>query len=95
MDTLRTSIEPALTATGTGAATAAAAGDYLQVEGDGTAVLKGGATSKYFVTAGFPNAFIVPAGCVINIVHAAAMTGTLQWHLWWEPLGESATVTAA
>lgn len=74
-------------------ATAAAAGDYLQVEGDGTAVIKGGATSKYFVTAGFPNAFVVPVG-TIDIVHSAAMTGSLQWHLFWEPLDENASVTA-
>ncbi len=75
-------------------ATAAAAGDFLQVEGDGTAVIKGGATSTYFVTAGFPNPFVVRPG-VINIVHAAAMTGTLHWDLFWEPLDENATVTSA
>lgn len=75
-------------------ATGAVAGDYLQVEGDGTAVIKGGATSRYFTTAGFPNPFVVDPG-TIDIVHSAAMTGTLEWHLFYEPLDENATVTAA
>lgn|SRR3990167_813455 len=67
------------------------AGDHVLVEGDGTAVIVAGAT-KWF-TLGGPAAFIVDAGD-IEVIHAAAMTGSLRWDLFWEPLDENASVTA-
>ena len=72
-------------------ATGAAAGDYLIVEGDGTAVVV--AAGVRIFPLGGPVPFLVPTGG-IDIVHAAAMTGTLHWELWWEPLSENASVVA-
>lgn len=71
-------------------ATAAAAGDYLIVEGDGTAVEVTDGLRLFPV--GAPVPFLVPTG-TIDIVHAAAMTGTLHWEFWWEPLSENASVS--
>ena len=73
-------------------ASAAAAGDYLIVEGDGTAVVVAAGVRIFPV--GAPVPFLVPTG-TIDIVHAAAMTGTLHWDFYWEPLSENASVTAA
>ena|SRR3990167_6827769 len=71
-------------------ATGALAGDFLVVEGDGTAVVV--APVRIFPV-GAPVPFLVPTG-TIDIVHAAAMTGTLHWDFWYEPLSENATVTS-
>lgn len=83
--TTGTSDDLATTAEGSGAA----AGDYFIVEGDGTAVVV--AAGVRIFPLGAPVPFLVPTG-TIDIVHAAAMTGTLHWELWWEPLSENATV---
>lgn len=85
--TTGTSITIASTADGTGGV----AGDRFLVEGDTTAVIVS-ATATFAV--GTPVPFIVPIGG-IDIIHAAAMTGTLRWHLFWEPLGPLGVVTPA
>ena len=72
-------------------ATALAAGDHVLVEGDGTAAVVAGVL---IFPLGAPTPWICPAG-TIEVIHAAAMTGTLHWDLYWEPLAENASVTAA
>ena len=69
-------------------ATALAAGDRILVEGDGTAAVMAG---TLIYPLGAPVPFLAPIGC-IEVIHAAAMTGTLHWDLWYEPLGENATI---
>src|SRR3990167_6115488 len=85
--TTGTSDDIATTADATGIVT----GDHILVEGDGTAAIVA-AGVKIFPLGG-PVPFLVPVG-TIDIVHAAAMTGTLHWDLFWEPLSENASVTA-
>ena len=88
-------LNPTTGTTGTVASTAEGnglvAGDHILIEGDGTAAIVAGAT-KWF-TLGGPAAFIADAGA-IEVIHAAAQTGTLRWDLFWEPLDEEARVVA-
>ena len=86
--TTGTSDDIATTADATGLIT----GDHIIIEGDGTAAVVA-AGGKIFPLGG-PTPFLVQVG-TIDIVHPAAMTGTLRWDLWWEPLDENASVTAS
>ena len=85
--TTGTSDDIATTADATGIAT----GNFILVEGDGTAAIV--AAGVRIFPNGAPTPFLAPIGG-IDVVHAAAMTGTLRWDLWWEPLDENARVTA-
>ena len=72
-------------------ATGVVAGDHILVEGDGSAAVVAGVL---IFPLGAPTPWICPIGD-IEVIHAAAMTGTLHWDLFWEPLSENASVTAA
>ena len=71
-------------------ATGVVAGDRILVEGDGSAAV----LAVLIFPLGAPTPWIAPIGA-IEVIHAAAMTGTLHWDLYWEPLSENASVTAA
>lgn len=89
-------INPTTGTSGTVATTAEGnglvAGDTVLVEGDGTAAIVS-ASVKWF-TLGGPSPFLAFIGG-LDIIHAAAQTGSIQWHLFWEPLSASSTVVAA
>ena len=87
-------INPTTGTSGTVASTADAsalvAGDHILVEGDGTAIIVA-AGAAHWVASGVQGKWIADIGG-IDVVHAAAMTGSLRWDLFWEPLDENASV---
>ena len=70
-------------------ASAVAAGNMILIEGDGTAAIVAAGVSIFPL--GAPTPWIARVGG-IEVIHSAAMTGTLHWDLWWEPLDENASV---
>lgn len=64
------------------------AGTLYKVEGDGTALVGTDAGTGWQAIV---NPFIVPVG-TIDVEHSAAITGSIKWDLWWEPLDENAAV---
>lgn len=66
------------------------AGTIYVVEGDGTALV-GVTAGTVWGAAGLPHPFVVPVG-TIDVEHGAAITGSIKWDLWWEPLDEGAYV---
>ena len=87
---------PTTGTTGTVATTAEGngllAGNMILVEGDGTAAIVS-ATVKWSVL-GTWVPWIVNIGD-IEVIHAAAQTGSLRWDLFWEPLASNSAVAAA
>ena len=73
--------------------TADEVGTLYLVEGDGTALVGVTAGGSFFAV-GTPNPFIVNVG-TIDIETDATNTGRIQWHVFWEPLVEGASVVKA
>ena len=73
------------------ATTSLEVGGFIHVTGTGSALVKSNAGA---ILSAALSGFIVPEGD-ISLVAGASKTGSVKWDLWYVPLDEGATVTAA
>jgi len=68
------------------------AGGFIRVDGAGSALVKSNAGAVLSTT--LSSGFVVPTGN-IAVIATTTKTGSVKWDLWYFPIDEGATVTAA
>jgi hypothetical protein len=67
-------------------------GGFIRVDGAGSALVKSNAGAVLSTT--LSSGFVVPTGN-IAVIATTTKTGSVKWDLWYFPIDEGATVTAA